>query len=95
MESVGSFSAGSTFSLVDAIWVFLARRRFAAKTLGFGGWKSLDFLGFSRANLDFSMGYADKSEKNFFSRFCRRERAVETASPRFGMAKDGLLMAQA
>jgi hypothetical protein len=26
----------------------------------------LDFLGFSRANRDFSMGYADKSEKVFF-----------------------------
>jgi hypothetical protein len=65
----------------------LARRRFAAKTRDFGGLISLDFLGFSRLNRDFSMGYADKSEKVFSSRFCRRERAVETASPRFGMAK--------
>jgi hypothetical protein len=79
----------------NRIWVFLARRRFAAKTPDFEGWISLDFLGFSRANRDFSIGYADKSEKNFSSRFCRRERAVETASPRFGMAKDGLLMGQA
>ena len=62
LSPFGSFSAaGSTFSLVDPIWVFLARRRFAAKTPDYKGWISLDFLGFSRPNLDFSMGYADKS----------------------------------
>jgi hypothetical protein len=27
------------------------------------------------------MSYEDKAEKNFSSRFCRRERAVETVSP--------------
>jgi hypothetical protein len=36
----------------------LARGRLAAKTLDHEGWISLDFLGFSRPNRDFSMGYA-------------------------------------
>jgi hypothetical protein len=35
----------------------LDRGRFAAKTPIDGRWISLDFLGFSRQNLDFSMGY--------------------------------------
>jgi hypothetical protein len=59
----------------------LGRRRFAAKPKDYGYWISLDFLGFSRANRDFSMGYTDKTEKSFSSRFCRRERAVETVKP--------------
>jgi hypothetical protein len=40
--------------------------RFAAKTPVYDYWISLDFLGFSRANRDFSMGYADFLA-NFFS----------------------------
>jgi hypothetical protein len=40
------------------VWVFLAPGRFAAKTPADEGWISLDFLGFSRQNLDLSMGYA-------------------------------------
>jgi hypothetical protein len=40
------------------VWVFLAPGRFAAKTRAHEGWISLDFLGFSRPNRDFSMGYA-------------------------------------
>jgi hypothetical protein len=34
-------------------------------------WISLDFLGFSRPNLGFSMGCADFSAKKFSRRFCR------------------------
>jgi hypothetical protein len=34
-----------------------------AKTLVYEGWKSLDFLGFSRPNRAFSMGYAGFSLK--------------------------------
>ena len=49
-----------------SVWVFLARSRFAAKTPAIEGWIHLDFLGFSRANLDFSMSYTDKSVKSFF-----------------------------
>jgi hypothetical protein len=52
-----------------------------------GYWISLDFLGFSRPDRDLSMGYAKKPEKNFSSRFCRRERSVETAAHDLGMAK--------
>jgi hypothetical protein len=44
---------------------FLGTSRFAAKTLGFGGCKSLDFLGFSRPNLDLSMGYTSFSAEDF------------------------------
>jgi hypothetical protein len=35
----------------------LADGRLTAKTPVFEGWKSLDFLGFSRSKPDFSMGY--------------------------------------
>src|SRR5579872_1991562 len=40
------------------IWVFLGGGGFAAKTRLTGYWISLDFLGFSRPNRVFSMGYA-------------------------------------
>ena len=63
---------------------FLGARRFAAETPGFG---LLDFLGFSRPDRDLSIGYAKKPKKNFSSRFCRRERSVETAAHDLGMAK--------
>ena len=56
-------------TLVRSIWIFLARRRSAAKTPDFGGWISLDFLGFSRPKRDLSMGYAEFSLKNFSVRF--------------------------
>ena len=36
---------------------FLGSSPFAAKTPDYEGWKSLDFLGFSRPNRDLSMGY--------------------------------------
>jgi hypothetical protein len=42
----------------------------------------LDFLGFSRPNRDFSMGYADFSAKNFSSRFFRRHGSAGTGAPR-------------
>jgi hypothetical protein len=45
------------FSPVDPVWVFLAPGRLAAKTPVYEGWKGLDFLGFSRQNRAFSMGY--------------------------------------
>ena len=76
------------FGPIDPIWVLSPRRPFAAKTPDFGGWKSLDFLGFSRPNRALSMGYAGISSKFFSYRFCRGEGAVETAGPRFGVAKE-------
>jgi len=66
---------------------FLEPSPFCCEDPDFGGWNSLDFLGFSRPNRDFSMGYADKSGKVFSSRFCRQETAIKTVSPRFGMRK--------
>jgi hypothetical protein len=41
----------------------LAHGRLTAKNPVFEGWKSLDFLGFSRPNRAFSMGYAGFSLK--------------------------------
>jgi hypothetical protein len=44
---------------------FLGPGRFAAKALDSERWISLDFLGFSRPNRAFSMGYAAFSRDNF------------------------------
>jgi hypothetical protein len=41
------------------------------------------------------MAYTDKREKDFSSRFRRRERAVETASHDLAYERDGLHMGQA
>jgi hypothetical protein len=57
-------------------WVFLDGRRFAANALSLRRWISLDFLGFSRPNRDFSMDYADFSPKEF-SRALPRVRSPE------------------
>jgi hypothetical protein len=43
----------------------LAGRYFGEKTPVKTCWISLDFLGFSRPNRDFSMRYADKSTETF------------------------------
>ena len=62
----GAFSAaGREVGPVDPFWVFLAPGHFAAKTPADECWIVLDFLGFSRPNLDFSMGYEAFSGKNF------------------------------
>jgi hypothetical protein len=42
---------------------FLGLGPFGRQNLGYEGWKGLDFLGFSRPNLAFSMGYAGFSLK--------------------------------
>ena len=47
------------------VWIVLARRCFAAKSPVNEGWKSLDFLGFSRQNRAFSMAYTGISAKSF------------------------------
>jgi hypothetical protein len=47
------------------IWFFLASARFLEKAPVYGGWILLDFLGFSRLNLDLSMRYTDLSAKSF------------------------------
>jgi hypothetical protein len=48
---------------------FLGTGPFAYEIPDFGGWKSLDFLGFSRPNQDLSMGYEGFSESVFSLRF--------------------------
>jgi hypothetical protein len=55
----------------------LAAGCFAAKTPDYGYWILLDFLGFSRLNLDLSMGYGTLSENNFSLPFPGVESAVE------------------
>jgi hypothetical protein len=84
MESVWLLLGGLSIPSGQPDLGFLGLLPFRCETQGL--WV-LDFFGFSRANRDFSIGYADKAENNFSSRFRRRERAVETVSPRFGMAK--------
>jgi hypothetical protein len=49
--------------LARSIWIFLDRRGFAPGRPENKAWISLDFLGFSRPNRDFSMGYAGFSAK--------------------------------
>jgi hypothetical protein len=46
-------------------WVFLGPSRFSVKTPAYEGWKSLDFLGFSRQNRVISMGCAGFSTDVF------------------------------
>jgi hypothetical protein len=48
-----------------SVWIFLARAVLLAKAPASEGWKSLDFLGFSRPNRDLSMGYTGISSKIF------------------------------
>ena len=72
-----------------SVWVFLARRRFAAKTPAIEGWIHVDFLGFSRANRDFSMGYTDKTVKNFSSRFSRGVGKMDPKAQVFVLWKGG------
>ena len=71
---------------------FLDCRRFALEAYDSKGWIPLDFLGFSRANRDLSIGYEDFSGSFFSSRFCRRKSARETAAHDFGMRRDGLFI---
>jgi len=56
-------------TIIRSIWVFLAPGRFAAKTAVCEGWISLDFLGFSRKNRVFSMGYEAWSGEKFSRAF--------------------------
>jgi hypothetical protein len=66
-------------TLIRSIWVFLARGRFAAKAPFGTSWILLDFLGFSRPNRDFSMGYARFGGKNFSPSFSAGVGAPERA----------------
>jgi hypothetical protein len=52
---------------------FLGWSTFRFENLDFGGWISLDFLGFSRPKLDLSMGYVEKAGNAFSRRFSLRQ----------------------
>jgi hypothetical protein len=85
---LGSFrAAGATLGSVDPIWVFLASGRLAAKTLLYEPWKSLDFLGFSRPNRAFSIGYAGFSLNEISRALLARARTVGTVAHDFGLRK--------
>jgi hypothetical protein len=58
-------------------------------------WIRLDFLGFSRAKRDLSMGYERKTEKDFSCRFLPVAVEARNGSHDFGMREVGLLMQQA
>jgi hypothetical protein len=70
-----------------SIWVFSGRGRLAVKTPIYDYWIFLDFLGFSRPNRDFSMGYAGFSQEDFASRSVRDVTGVTTAGLALGMRK--------
>jgi hypothetical protein len=57
----GSFSAAGAKSGPVARLGFLGASPIGRESTRFGDWKSLDFLGFSRPKLDFSMGYDEFS----------------------------------
>ncbi len=59
----------------------MAPGRFAAKAPIYGGWISLDFLGFSRKNLDLSMRYGGFSAEIFSSRLSLTLAALERDTP--------------
>jgi hypothetical protein len=86
-------SSRATFSPVEPVWVFLGSGGLAAKTLVYGGWKGLDFLGFSRQNRAFSMGYAGFSLKEISRALFAATPKPWNGSPRFWPAeRDGLVM---
>ena len=58
-------------SLASRVWVFLGAGRLTAKTPVFGGWKSLDFLGFSSESSLFNGLHGIFAEKNFSRPFAR------------------------
>jgi hypothetical protein len=72
---------------VSIPWVFLAGRRFTAKTVVYEGWIVLDFLGFSRPNRDLSMGYAEKARQIFFAALCLAFEAPGRATAVVAMRK--------
>ncbi len=77
-------------TLVRSIWIVLDRQRFAAKITAKACWISLDFLGFSRPNRDFSMGYGGFSAKIFSSRFFPLRGRFRTKEFAFDTRKGGV-----
>jgi hypothetical protein len=79
------FSAGGA-TLVDL--AFLGAWPFRYETLDNECWFFLDFLGFSRPNLDLSMGYTDFSAKNFSWPFAPVVRGATPAERSRNMGKN-------
>jgi hypothetical protein len=81
MESVRLFSPSSRErrSVGSARLGFLGLWPFGRGNPRLWGWKGLDFLGFSRPNRAFSMGYAGFSLKEISRAFCRRARTGTAA----------------
>jgi hypothetical protein len=68
----------------------LGAGRLTAKTLGYEGWKSLDFLGFSRQNQAFSMGYAGFSLKEISCGLLPAAASAGAGVSAFHMQKRGI-----
>jgi hypothetical protein len=78
---------------MESVWLLLGRRLVQSIRLGFlgawpfrcespadEGWIFLDFLGCSRPNLDFSMGYTAFSAENFSRALLRGARPAGTGA---------------
>ena len=78
----------------SALWVFLDRRGFCAKYPDFRGWICLDFLGFSRPNLDLSWVMACKASSVFSRRFCFWLRSAGPVATILACGKTGLFIEQ-
>src|ERR1700729_1238287 len=97
LDGVGlapSRQPAATVGPVDPFWVFLAPGHFAAKTPADECWIVLDFLGFSRSNLDFSMGYEDFTGKNFSLSLSAGAETPEREPAVLACGRAGLFMGQ-
>ena len=67
---------------------FLGAWLFCRESHAYEGWNSLEILGFSRLNLDLSMGYEGKSRKGFSRALPWREVAGTVPRVRKGAGLD-------
>jgi hypothetical protein len=84
---LSSAAAGATFSPVGPVWVFLGTGPLATKTLVYEGWKSLDFLGFSRPDQALSKSYAGFSLDEISRALCPHAGTREIRNSRFWAAE--------
>jgi hypothetical protein len=97
MESAGSFAAARRDARSGRLGLgFLGLGPFSRENPDFEGWKGLDFLGFSRPNRAFSMGYAGFSLKEISRALLPPHPNRGSGDPRSWAAeRDGLVMGQA
>jgi hypothetical protein len=74
--TLGRFAFGWSPPVQSIRLGFLAALPFRREDHADEGWISLDFLGFSRPNRDFSTGYEARSGEKFNSRFSRGVRGA-------------------